>query len=177
MLQFTPADLHPAASESFADILRSRLRSVLCVVNFRSCMRGIGEPSPGARYNFAQTFPLYRRGLPVGAFRWLDTDPQRGVEFDLFNLPLSTDPRHFTRGWEKLEKAFGINERAKDDGFRFYICPTLRWPRQSEMLGQARPLEGWREELAQHLREGEADWLNAASTSGASSRVSSRAGP
>jgi hypothetical protein len=156
-LEFTPADLHPAAAASFADILRTRLRSVLCVVNFRSFMRGIGEPPPGGcPYHFAQTFPLCRRDNPAGAFSWLETDPRLGVELDLRILPFTTDPRPCARYWAKLERAFGIGERAKDEGFCFYICSSINWPgHQYQMLGQ----EGSREELTQHLRCEEADWL------------------
>ncbi|KAK4149815.1 hypothetical protein C8A00DRAFT_37593 [Chaetomidium leptoderma] len=131
-LRFTPTDLHPVASESFPNILRHKLRSVLCIVNFRTCMRGIGETQTGIiSYHLAQTFPLLL---------------------------------YFTRTWEKLENAFGIGERAakEDDGFRFYICPSLNWPgrmRRPEQQPLRPPLpKGLREKLAQHRREEVADW-------------------
>ncbi|KAK3940184.1 hypothetical protein QBC46DRAFT_459121 [Diplogelasinospora grovesii] len=156
----TPAILHPVAAASFADMLRSRLRSVLCVIGFRSRMRGMSEfPGLSWRYHFAQTFPLRRRGLPAGGFHWFETDPRWGVHLDLGQLPLDSDPRGLARGWEELEKAFGISERAEDDEFRFYICPTLRWG-GLQRVGQTPPPEGSREELAQHLREEADDWLH-----------------
>ena len=68
----TPAILHPAAAASFADILRRRLRSLLCLVRFRSPTRGMGDfPLARWRFHFAQTFPLGRRGRQTGSFDWL----------------------------------------------------------------------------------------------------------
>jgi hypothetical protein len=79
-----------------------------------------------------------------------------GVELDLPRLPSTGDPRRFSHYWTELEKAFGISERAKHDGFRLYLCPSLGWPDfQTEVPGQ----EGSREELAQHLLHEQADWL------------------
>ncbi|KAK4235998.1 hypothetical protein C8A03DRAFT_45942 [Achaetomium macrosporum] len=150
---FIPGDLHPAAAKSFADILRCRLLSVLFIVRFRTCMRGIGEPPPGYPFHFAQTFPLRRRGRPVGALRWLDTDPRWGVEFDLLHVSLGGDPRPLARAWGG----------GGDAGFRFYICPTLDWPGQPQLLKQFRSNssieERSREELARHLQEEEVQWL------------------
>ncbi|KAK3290944.1 uncharacterized protein B0H64DRAFT_451522 [Chaetomium fimeti] len=157
-----PTHLHPAAAEAFADALRSTLRSVLCVIKFRSCMRGTGQPPPGmAPYHFAQTLPLRRRGVPVGSLSWFETDPRWGVEFDLGTLILGTDAERVGGDWERLEKAFGVHSRPKDSRFRFYICPALNWPRQSGVAGREKPLlASSREGLAQHLREEDADWLS-----------------
>ena len=161
--------VHPVAAASFASILRSRLRSVLCVVHFRDQMRGIPEVPTGTemRHHFAQALPLRRRGLPAGAFDWLETDPRPAVDVDLRQLSLAGDPRPLAHGWKRLEKAFGVGGRAQDDDFRLYICPTLKWsprlilPRgQSLTLGQPSPPPKWsRAELAQHLREEAEDWL------------------
>ncbi len=163
----TPMMVHPVAATSFANILRSRLRSVLCVVHFRDQMRGMPEVSTGTgiRHHFAQALPLRRRGLPAGAFDWLETDPRPAVDVDLKQISLAGDPRPLAHGWKRLEKAFGVRERAKDSDFRLYICPTLRWspghnPRQNFTPGQPYPPPKWsRSELARHLREEEKDWL------------------
>ncbi len=165
----TPSMVHPVAAASFTNILRSRLRSVLCVVHFRDQMRGIPEvpTGTGMRHHFAQALPLRRRGLAAGAFDWLETDPRPAVDVDLKQISLSRDPRPLAHGWKKLEKAFGIRERAKDSDFRLFICPTLRWsprhilpPGQSFAPGQPYPPPKWsRVELAQHLREEAKDWL------------------
>ncbi|KAL2170620.1 hypothetical protein VTG60DRAFT_4633 [Thermothelomyces hinnuleus] len=107
----TPGILHPVAAKSFADILRTRLRSVLCVVGFRHPTRGLGEfPVKDWHFHFAQTSPLYRRGHPTGAFHWLRADPRPGVEIDLRQVPLDlfVDTDHLSRSWEELERAFGI---------------------------------------------------------------------
>lgn len=160
--RLAPERLHPAAAESFADILRTKLRSVLCVSTFQSSMRGIGQPpgAPSCAYHFAQTFPLRRRGLAVGALEWFETDPRWGVEFDLLHVPLTTDPRRIARCWEKMEASFGINQRPKDDAFRFYICPSLYWPGMNQMLGQTgQPDDRPREGIARHLREEAEEWL------------------
>ena len=74
----TPAILHPATAASFADILRRRLRSLLCLVRFRSPTRGMGDfPLARWRFHFAQTFPLGRRGRQTGSFDWLPADPRQ----------------------------------------------------------------------------------------------------
>jgi hypothetical protein len=161
-----PAILHPTAATSFAEILRSgRLRSVFCVVGFRGPMRGMTDfPMPGWRYHFAQTFPLRRRGAPAGAFNWFETDPRPGVELDLSQVPLSSDPRCLARAWGELEKAFGVERRRtstdNDDNFAFYICPTLPWPSSGQLMpGSVQRLpEGSREELAEHLRQEAEEW-------------------
>ncbi|KAK4233462.1 hypothetical protein C8A03DRAFT_19469 [Achaetomium macrosporum] len=157
---FLPTDLHPAAAKSFTDILRYRLRSVLCIVGFRTRVRGIGEPPPGYPFHFAQTFPLRRRGRPVGGLRWFDTDPRWGVEFDLKHVPLRGDPRPYARAWEELEQAFGVSDRLRD--FHFYICPTMKWPTHFMFLKPSEsssPIEeGSREELAWHLQEEQVQW-------------------
>ncbi|KAL2014984.1 hypothetical protein VTK56DRAFT_6634 [Thermocarpiscus australiensis] len=167
----TPGILHPAAAKSFANILRSNLRSVLCVVGFRHHTRGLGEfPAENWYYHFAQTLPLCRRGHPTGAFHWLRTDPRPGVELDLRQLPLGPfdNPHHLSRGWEELEYAFSITRErraARENGdnnaeLRFYICPTMHWPAQTMMHGITTPEEeGSREELAKHLRFEADDWL------------------
>lgn len=160
---FTPADLHPVAAESMAGILRSRLRSVLCIVQFRTTDRSAGQSTEalGCPSQFAQTFPVRKRGLPVSAFSWLKTDLRCGVELDLraVSMSLCLNPRELARQWVELEEAFGIQRRAEDDRFRFYICPHLVWPGQQIIPERNGPLEGWREELAHHLREGEAEWM------------------
>ncbi|KAH6840636.1 hypothetical protein B0I37DRAFT_219690 [Chaetomium sp. MPI-CAGE-AT-0009] len=164
--RLTPAVLHPAAATSFADILRRSLRSVLCITNFRSRLRGMGEfPTSKWHYHFAHTFPLFRRGHGAGSFHWFDTDPRPGVEIDLRQLPLQDDPRPLPQAWEQLEQAFGITEEqraARDShggggGFRFYICPTVSWPAQFETPTPVE--EGSREELAGHLRFEIYAWL------------------
>ncbi|KUI61478.1 hypothetical protein VP1G_08678 [Cytospora mali] len=129
-----PAILHPTAALSFAIIL-SRLRSILCVVGFRGCMRAVSDQMLWP--HFAQTFPLRRRGSPTGAFDWLESDPRLGVQLDLRRVALDGDPRCVARAWDKLEKAFGV-ERTKAE---------VQHPR-----------EGSREELAEHLRREAEHW-------------------
>jgi hypothetical protein len=158
---FTPAMLHPVAAASFTDILGNRLRSVLCVMGFRSHLRGMTDlpvERGGCCSHFAQTFPLHRRGFPIGGFDWLTTDPRPGVQFDLQHVPFSEDPRRYAEGWKTLEKMFGVAERAEDDGFRFYICPAMAWHGWNGRAGQA-GTEGEREELAFHLRVEKESWL------------------
>ncbi|KAK4101272.1 hypothetical protein N658DRAFT_507219 [Parathielavia hyrcaniae] len=113
-----PAVLHPAAAASFVDTLRHRLRSVLCIIGFRSTRRGQDE-FPGYTndylYHFAQTFPLTRpRSVADGALRWLETDPRPGVEVDLQQVALADDPRELARAWKRLEEAFGITAEDED---------------------------------------------------------------
>jgi hypothetical protein len=157
----SPSRLHPAAAESFSEILRGRLRSLLCVTEFHSRVRGIGDLKGGIPFHFAHTFPLCRRGPPASAFSWLETDPRPGIDVDLANVPLSEDPRHSARGWELMEQAFGIGERGADDPFRFYICPSLNWPRgigswePADYVAQQAP---WREGLGMHLADEAAMW-------------------
>ncbi|KUI70543.1 hypothetical protein VM1G_06042 [Cytospora mali] len=134
-----PAILHPTAASSFAGILR-RLRSVLCVVGFRDCMRAASDQMMWP--HFAQTFPLRRRGSPTGAFDWLESDPRLGVQLDLRLVALDGDPRCVARAWDKLEKAFGV-ERA-------VAKPTE--------AGVQPPPEGSREELAEHLHREAEHW-------------------
>jgi hypothetical protein len=83
-------------------------------------------------FHFAWTHPLRRRGIPVGAFDWFETDPIPGVEMDNFMVDFTENPYLIASSWKKLEKQFGIRERAKDDGFRVYISPTLRWELEDE---------------------------------------------
>lgn len=67
--------------------------------------------------------------------------------------------KRITHKWEKLEKAFGVHSRPRNDHFRFYICPTINWPQRHGGVGHKdRLLENYRGELAQHLREESADW-------------------
>lgn len=164
----TPAAIDPAAARSFTDILGRRLRSVLCVMPFRSGVRAMGEfPASKWHCHFAQTFPLRRRGHATGAFHWLPADPRPGVEIDLRQLPLCNDPRRLARGWERLEQAFGITEEQRtargDDsegGFRFYICPHIAWSGPQPVDGVAgEEKEGWREELEQHLQFEADEWF------------------
>lgn len=168
----TPGILHPAAATSFANTLRSSLRSVLCVARFEYHTRALGElPVKQWQYHFAQTIPLCRRGRPTGDFHWLRTDPRPGVELDLRQLPLrhSDDPHRLSRGWEELERAFGVTREQRaaresgDDnnaGLRLYICPTVRWPTamMHEVLVPGE--EGSREELARYLQVEADDWLS-----------------
>ncbi|KAL2137648.1 hypothetical protein VTI28DRAFT_8675 [Corynascus sepedonium] len=168
----TPGILHPAAAESFSNILRTSLRSVLCVVGFRLQTRGLGEfPVNNWYYHFAQTIPLCRRGHPTGSFHWLKTDPRPGVEFDLRQLSLNPfdKPDSISRKWEDLEHSFGITREqlpVPEDGesntaeLCFYICPTLSWPvplmrHRITILEK----EGSREELAKYLQFEEDEWL------------------
>lgn len=162
-LPVTPTTLHPVAAASFAGILRSRLRSVLFVINFRDRMRGIPETPIMSRmaYHFARTFPLRRRGLPAGAFDWLPTDPRPGVEFDSRQVALAEDPRRLVSDWQKMEQAFGIAERTP----HLYICPSLDWyyrpcSRGSTWEDDSLPPQWSRAELAQHLDEEASDWLS-----------------
>lgn len=154
----TPASLHPLAAASFADILRSRLRSVLCRTGFRHNRRGMGEFTV-ERYHFAQTFPLCRRGNSTGTFLWLKSDPRPGLEFDLRQVRPEHQIPPLVKAWQALEKAFGIEERSPDDRFRMYVCPSLDWPTRrdwSQPHWEDLPAEKWRTALALHLRQ-EAD--------------------
>jgi hypothetical protein len=162
VLPVTPATLHPAAAAAFADILRNRLRSVFYITNFRDRMRGIPETPIASRmaYHFARTFPFRRRGLPVGGFDWLPTDPRPGVEFDLRQVALAGDPRHFVRCWQKMEKAFGITEPERVS--HLYICPSLDW-RDRGCMGRWRdpPVLAWsRVDLDRHLEDEANDWVS-----------------
>jgi hypothetical protein len=162
VLPVTPATLHPTAAAAFADILRNRLRSVFYITNFRDRMRGIPETPIASRmaYHFARTFPFRRRGLPVGGFDWLPTDPRPGVEFDLRQVALAGDPRHFVRCWRKMEKAFGIAEPERVS--RLYICPSLDW-RDRGCMGRWRdpPVLAWsRADLDRHLEDEANDWVS-----------------
>jgi hypothetical protein len=159
---FTPSMLHPVAAAQFTDMLRHTLRTVLCVLPLRHEMRGLPEtwtpPSGTAmRYHFAQTLPLRRRGLATGAFDWFDSDPREGVEFDLGQVSLLGDPLALARGWEKLERAFGVGERAGTEAFPFHICTTLNWSLKSRSMDRE-PARS-RAHLAMHLREEAEDWL------------------
>ncbi|KAK3293765.1 uncharacterized protein B0H64DRAFT_405422 [Chaetomium fimeti] len=165
--QLTPDALHPVAAASFTDILRRRLRSVLFVIRFRSCYRGLGEfpARQGYQYHFAQTFPLGRRNHPAGAFHWLDADPRPGVDIDIRQLPLGGDPRVLGRGWKQLEQAFGVTRPAQDQqhdgeargeggnaGLRLYVCPRVTWPKYERAdllalnIAATQPQEGHSEE-------------------------------
>ena len=173
--------LHPTAAASFHDILHRRLRSLLCLTIFRCISRGMGEfPAANWYYHFAQNFPLARCGRhpPDGTFEWLQTDPRPGLEHDTRQVPLAGDPRSSLRGWEQLQRAFETADtaderqaaaREEDDlGCRFYICPSMRWPVQQQLLQPmdsettfpASPPEeeGSREELARHLQWEADDW-------------------
>ncbi len=133
--------LHPAATTSFANILRCKLPSLLCAVDFWGSTRGMGAPPLGGgwRSHFAQTFPLRRRGHLIGDFYWLQADPRPGVELDLRQLPINDDPHLILRNWRQLEHLFGmtrdqqaIQENGNDSNFRLYICPTKCWPTQDK---------------------------------------------
>ncbi|KAK3291058.1 uncharacterized protein B0H64DRAFT_349857 [Chaetomium fimeti] len=162
-VHLTPASLHPVAAASFTEILRNKLHSLLQVIHFRNSKRGLGEfPAPGWNFHFAQTFPLCRRGNPIGSFHWLPADPRPGIEIDLRQVPLGVDPRDSWRGWCQLEHAFGIAQRAtggKDGNkSRFYICPTQFWPDTADTQEQQE--EVWsRGELVQFLDREAESWL------------------
>ena len=175
----TPEMLHPAAATSFADILRSKLRSLLCVVDFRGSTRGMGAPPLGGgwRSHFAQTFPLRRRGRVTGAFHWLQADPRPGIELDLRQVPIEDDPHLILRNWRQLEHLFGVtrNQQATREndggcGFCLYVCPTKDWS-TLEMQRMVRTGAGYvrqmeaeaeavlsRDELAQYLQSEAEDW-------------------
>ncbi|KAK3293708.1 uncharacterized protein B0H64DRAFT_327382 [Chaetomium fimeti] len=183
-VNLTPEMLHPAAATSFADILRYKLRSLLCVVDFGRSTRGMGAPPLGGgwRSHFAQTFPLRRRGHVTGAFHWLQADPRPGVDLDLRQLPIKDDPHLMLRNWRRLEHLFGVtrnqqaNRENNDDcGFCLYVCPTknwstldmhriggagMRWATRwnvQEMEAEAEAV--WsRDELAQYLQYEAEDW-------------------
>ncbi len=181
LVSLTPAALHPAAATSFSDILRRKLRSLLCVVSFKCPNRCMGViPLARWRFHFAQTFPLCRRGRPICPFDWLQVDPRPGVDLDLRELPIDDDPRLLLRAWRQLEHGFGVTRKDQQatrgndhDGCRLYICPAQRWPPQAvehmqRMNGAAgqnveaeqEPVEVWsRGELAQHLQHEEEEWL------------------
>ncbi|KAH6636525.1 hypothetical protein F5144DRAFT_182956 [Chaetomium tenue] len=161
-VNLTPEMLHPAAATSFADILRHKLRSLLCVVDFRGSTRCMGAPPLGGgwRCHFAQTFPLRRRGHIAGGFHWLQTDPRPGVELDLRQLPIKDDPHLMLRNWRRLEQLFGVTrnqqatrENGDERGFRLYVCPTKDWSMETEEEAV------WsRDELVQHLQSEAEDW-------------------
>lgn len=177
-LSWLPDLLHHAAAASLAEILGTgRIRSVLFVVPFRDCMRGMAEMSisPEYRFHFAQTFPLRGRGAaaPLTTFDWFEKDPRKGVEHDLSQVPLLLDPRLLREDWHLLERMLGVErevdidageqyEGSDADGkFRLYICPTLNWPGDPPYLSGNDPLrisDDSRAELAQHLQEEAEDW-------------------
>lgn len=180
-----PDILREEAAASFADILRTgRLRSLLCVVRFRSHVRGMADlpSSPAYRFHFAQTFPFHRRGCQPAFCDWLERDPRIGVEIDLHQVPLGDDPRDLAVRWQALEMALGVERRRRfdfgygeedgggaeddaggddvDDDFRFYVCPTLVWPtgwRHGNPEARRAP-EGSRAELAEYLRAEALEW-------------------
>ena len=155
-LQSTPAALHPTAAASFARILQHELCSVLFLVPFRDCHRGIALfqerdhrgnfniPSDGDQWHFAQIYPRGRRDRSAGSFDWLDADPRPGVEVDSRHMTLGYDPRCLARNWKQLEQSFGITRPADQPqqqhqqhevttkaiaaGPRFYVCPSMIWP-------------------------------------------------
>ncbi|KAH6618340.1 hypothetical protein B0J18DRAFT_276327 [Chaetomium sp. MPI-SDFR-AT-0129] len=175
-----PELLHPAAATSFADILRHKLRSLLCVTRFRNSSRYKGFPMIGgcARIHFAQTFPLRRRGHSTGGFHWLQADPRPGVELDLRQVLLPDDPRFLLQNWRKMEHTFGVTRNQQptrrendDDGgsCSFYICPTNPWSKPLPghiVVDRAAAREAaaeadavWsRDELAQYLEDEENTW-------------------
>lgn len=173
----SPAILHTAAAESFADILRHRLRSLLCVVHFRNPTRGMGD-FPLARWctHFAQTFPLRPRGLSTSPFHWLQADPRPGVELDLRQLAVTDDPEGILQGWRHLEQSFGLTpsqQAARESdprAFRLYICPSQKWPGWALQYADGTPRadaaprraeEVWsRDELAQHLEQEAEHWVS-----------------
>ncbi|KAL2173261.1 uncharacterized protein P884DRAFT_265207 [Thermothelomyces heterothallicus CBS 202.75] len=178
-VNLTPEMLHPAAAASFADILRHKLRSLLCIVDFRGSTRGMGAPPlvRAWRCHFAQTFPLRRRGHVTGAFHWLQADPRPGVELDLRQVPIGDDPQLMLRNWRRLEHLFGVtrNQQATrendgDCGFCLYVCLTKDWssPDTQRMdriwTSERRETKAeeeavWsRDELAQHLQYEAEDW-------------------
>ena len=168
LLNLTPAILHQSAATSFADILRRKLRSLLCVVGFRRPMRGLSEfPLGRGHVHFAQTFPLRRRGHPTGTFDWLLADPRPGVELDLRYIPIDEDPESMLRAWRELERGFGVTRENDHGGVRLYVCPTQRWPTQRmngivwrNTLEEDAAEEVWsRDELAQHLQYEAEDWI------------------
>ncbi|KAL2155732.1 hypothetical protein VTH82DRAFT_474 [Thermothelomyces myriococcoides] len=119
----TPEILHPVAAESFADMLRDRLRSVSCVVAFRYYSTRVLNELPfnvrlenWKRHHLSdQTFPMSKVGNAVSTFRWLAADPRQGVEYDLRNVPLAdeVDTGHLLRSWNELVRAFGITGKGK----------------------------------------------------------------
>jgi hypothetical protein len=59
------------------------------------------------------------------------------------------------------EQRAARDSRIGGDGFRFYICPTVRWPGRHPMHDASPPAEeGSREELARHLRVEARLWLS-----------------
>ena len=176
----TPDVLHPVAAASFANILRQKLHSLLCLVTFQSSTRGVGmSPIPKSRFHFAQTFPLRRRGNTTGAFHWFEVDPRPGVELDLRQLMLSDGPSTILQGWRQLEQAFGITKEQQaarendhpSSGFRLYICPSQTWPTSlTRRMNESTPFNRrgeedeakvvWsRDELAQYLQQEAEDWV------------------
>ncbi len=170
--------LHPTASRSICDIVRHKLRSVLCVLRFQARVRreaGFGPPSPGSAVHVPQTLPFLTQGMAATAVRWLDADPRRDspeAQADLRRLPLRHDFSFCATSWARMERRFGVRERAKDDPFRFYMCMTHDWRRPTEYAGVARgtspmrpgyPLgpEWERSSLAKYIREEEEQWASA----------------
>ncbi|KAB5566541.1 hypothetical protein GE09DRAFT_1284308 [Coniochaeta sp. 2T2.1] len=124
----TPSIIHPISAFSFAEILRRRLRSLMCTMPFRDNRRDMGYMGGEHGMFFKQTYPLCRRGNPTGVFRWLETDPRPGVQVELKETKPAAMIETIFYAWKKLEVAFGIHRRSADDRFRFYICPAINWP-------------------------------------------------
>ncbi|OIW25348.1 hypothetical protein CONLIGDRAFT_691272 [Coniochaeta ligniaria NRRL 30616] len=156
----TPALLHPVAAASFAEILRSRLRSALCIMRFLNDRRGRGYFGR-ERYHFAHTYPLERRRTPTGAFVWLESDPRPGLEFDLCQVGFRYDITPLVEAWKELEMAFGVVKRSPDDRFRVYVCPSVTWPKPRSLLracAEDIPSGSLRMDLALHLRQESEAW-------------------
>lgn len=116
--------LHHTAAASFAEILQSSLRSLLCIMSFKGSMRGIGQAlhPDNLRYHVAQTFPFGPRYPSVENFDWFDADLRWGVEFDLGYVPVGEAPTDPYIDWQEMETAFGI-ATPRHDSFPFYLCP------------------------------------------------------
>ncbi len=165
----------PVGAVSFAEILGQKLRSVFCLFDFQCSTRGM-SPLPTGVFpaaHFAQTFPLHRRGRPLGGLAWLAADPRPGVELDLRQLPLSVSPQAVAHGWALLQRAFGVT----NPDLRVYICPAQHWPLDNMGLVPTMPtiddsasMTGWeraeaearavwtRAELESHLQYEAALW-------------------
>ena len=163
----TPDKLHPIAAASFRDILLNHLRSLFFVVRFYYHFRGWTELmtrlSPTSLH-FAHTYPVrvVRSGSPTGGFRWFEADPRPGVEHDLTQVFFHHNPAGYAVDWKNIERAFGIEERAKRQSFDFYICPSVDWTDASSLrIRNFTP--GSREELAYLLAEDKDHWKGAMS--------------
>jgi hypothetical protein len=133
-------------------------------MGFRNNRRGMGE-FRCEEYHFAQTFPLCRRGNnTTGGFRWFESDPRPGVEFDLRQVTPRDEIPRLVYAWKDLERTCGVGQRNGIDQFQLYVCPTLQWPthsytREPEDVSSREGLrEGSREELSLHFRREAEHW-------------------